>query len=290
MHLSFAKQDEKLDAFSSALEVLQSEFGNMKTCFNSLRTDLDSLIDSSHNLHETNTRNAEVLKETIDSLNVLENVVKEYSNSSDLLSGKIDAMQSDYASCKSVISDLKSNSVVYENNLKALQNKVLRLERISRSYNIELQAIPERKGENLLDIVKALLEKINVSFSDDIIISCSRVGRRKHNSNRPRNVVVTLTSAKLRDTILSAVHRYNKANPTDMLNTIHLRIAGEARPIYVVENLTSVTRNIYMEARKASKTLNYQFVWIRSDKVFMRKNEHSPAIIINSLDKIQKLS
>ncbi|VVC91401.1 unnamed protein product, partial [Leptidea sinapis] len=64
---------------------------------------------------------------------------------------------------------------------------------------------------------------------------------------------------KHRDLILSAVYRYNKTSPKGMLSSLDLGILGERKLIYVAENLSPETKHLHMEARKASRVLNFKY-------------------------------
>ncbi|VVD06109.1 unnamed protein product [Leptidea sinapis] len=289
MHSRLTSQEEKFDAFSNGLNSLQTELADMRKSFQSLRTDLDSVIECSNNIKESNNRNTEVLNDTVNSIGVIQSQIKEHNDSLDFFSKKIEALQVESSSHSYIISDLKNDSSTFDHNFKSLLSKVMQLERISRSHNIEIQAVPERKNENLNTIIKKIFDKISVSLPDDVVISCNRVAKRTV-SDRPRTIVVTLMTPKHRDLILSAVHRYNKANPKDMLCSLDLGIIGERKPIYVAENLSPEAKHLHMEARKASKVLNFKYVWVKFGKVYMRKGEHSPAININSLDKLKSIS
>ncbi|VVC96082.1 unnamed protein product [Leptidea sinapis] len=221
MHSRLNSQKEKFDAFSNGLNCLQTELADMRKSFQSLQNDLDSVIECSNNIKESNNRNTEVLNDTVNSIGVIQSQIKEHNDSLDFISKKIEALQVESSSHSYIISDLKNDSSTFDHNFKSLLSKVMQLERISRSHNIEIQAVPERKNENLNTIIKKIFDKISVSLPDDVVISCNRVAKRTV-SDRPRTIVVTLMTLKHRDLILSAVHRYNKANPKDMLCSLVL--------------------------------------------------------------------
>ncbi|XP_069360038.1 uncharacterized protein [Maniola hyperantus] len=173
--------------------------------------------------------------------------------------------------------------------LAYLQSKVNMLESISRSYNVEIQSVPERKNENILGIVKNLFDKLSLQFSEDSVSFCSRVPKMNNNSNRPRNIVLTLQSPRQRDYVISAVHRYNKLHSADMLNSVDLGINGDKSLIYVAEHLTPECKGVYAAARKFKKEKQYKYVWVKNGKVFLRKNDSSAAIYVKNVDVLSKL-
>ncbi|CAG5056802.1 unnamed protein product [Parnassius apollo] len=77
-----------------------------------------------------------------------------------------------------------------------------------------------------------LCEVINCPIAESDIKSIRRVAKMNPSSDRPRNIIATLHSEHNRDTIISAVRRFNKANKLCPLNSSHMGLAGEKYNIY----------------------------------------------------------
>lgn len=63
----------------------------------------------------------------------------------------------------------------------------------------------------------------------------------------------------------------------------------KSNPIYVNEDLTRETRELFREARKLRRDVGYKFVWVKAGNVFARRNEDSDVIKIKFIKDIEKL-
>lgn len=170
-------------------------------------------------------------------------------------------------------------------------NKTLQiLDKSSRNCNIEIQSVPEKRSENLLNALKKLCEAVNCPFSESDIKSIRRVAKLNPSSDRPRNIIATMHSELHRDTIISAVRRFNKANKSCPLNSSHMGVVGEKCNIYVSEHLSAECKAVHAAARLWTKTNHYKFVWVKYGRVYIRKDEESPAILIRDTNSLSKLS
>ncbi|KAJ0174378.1 hypothetical protein K1T71_010524 [Dendrolimus kikuchii] len=188
------------------------------------------------------------------------------------------------------IKSLEAALLKTQTDLTKLQNRTATIEKISRDLNVEIHQIPESKNENVLGLFKKLCECLQIVISDNDIRACRRVAKMNTASNRPRNILVTLSSPRLRDQLLSATTRFNKSSSDDKLNTIHLGITGERRRIYLCEHLSPEAKELHSSARKFCFEKKYKFVWIRFGQIYIRKDEQSPAFHIKNIDSLNKLS
>lgn len=187
------------------------------------------------------------------------------------------------------IKKLETENLKLQADLVKLNSRLSSMEKMSRGLNIELQAVPESRNENVMSLFKKICETVDVHIDDPCIQACRRVAKMDAKSNRPRNILVTLSSPRLRDTILSSVHRYNKSHPKDPLSTRHLGLPGETRKIYVTEHLSPECKSLYAQTRKIAKEKNYKYVWVKYARIYMRKNDESGHIYVKDLSTLNKL-
>jgi hypothetical protein len=187
------------------------------------------------------------------------------------------------------------NLLEAENNklqieINRLNTRLAGMEKITRNCNIELQAVPERKNENILMLLKKLCQVVRVTVDDAHISACRRVAKLNTASNRPRNIVVTFSSPRVRDMVLSATHRYIKALPSDhgLLST-DLDITGESCKIYVTEHLSPEQKSLHAATKKAARDHGFRYVWLKYGQIYVRKDDSSGAILIKNLDSLAKL-
>lgn len=187
------------------------------------------------------------------------------------------------------IRNLEEDTVRLQSDITKLNGRLSSLEKISRSNNIELHAVPESRNENVVAIFRKLCETINVNIDDASLIACRRVAKMDATSKRPRNILISLSSPRLRDTILSQVTRYNKAHSKEPLSSIHLGIAGETRRVYVAEHLSPECKFLYAQARRVAKEKSYKYVWVRYGRIYVRQNDESGYVYIKDCSSLDKL-
>ncbi|KAJ2937265.1 hypothetical protein O0L34_g19368 [Tuta absoluta] len=162
-----------------------------------------------------------------------------------------------------------------------------------RKSNFELKGVPRKEKETKQDLVAmvlALSESVgcNVNKSDikDILYRI----RSKNPEHRNTPIVVETGSTLLKSDLLKMAKLYNIRNKSNKLCAKHLGFkTQEDTPIYISENLTSKNARLHFLARDLVQSMSYKFVWTSYGKVYVRKNEQSPVILIKSEQQIQQL-
>ena len=183
--------------------------------------------------------------------------------------------------------ELENNRL--QSDLNNLNQRLYSVEKISRSCNIEIQAAPETTNENVLKIFKKLCEIVHAPIEDNHILACRRVAKLNRNTSRPRNILISLPSPRLRDSVLSAIHRFNKTHKDDKLNTKHLDIAGESRPVFVAEHLSPEHKALNASVRKLAKEHKFKYMWVRNGEIFVRRDDNASAIHIKNTESLKKI-
>lgn len=193
-------------------------------------------------------------------------------------------LKEDIVSNSQHITLLETENKSLRNIVNDLNSRICQIEQHARATNLEIQNVPEYRSENLVSIVKQIAAVTDCHLEDSDVQLCTRTAKINKDSRRPRSIVVKFTSQRTRDHFLASTLKYNKKSktPTDKLNTSHLGIGGDKRPVFVVEHLSPVQKSLHAAARTKAKELNYKFVWVRSGKIFMRKTETSEYKLIKS--------
>ncbi|KAJ0175788.1 hypothetical protein K1T71_001384 [Dendrolimus kikuchii] len=187
------------------------------------------------------------------------------------------------------IKALKSENENLKTTMINLENRLSQLEQHARAKNIELQCVPEKNTENLINIITDLGKVIKCDVNEKNIIKCTRVAKLQRDTNRPRSIIVEFVTPRIRDDFIAGVAKYNKNNPTNKLNSSLIGIPGPKTQIFVAEHLSPTNKSLHAAARLKAKQMNYKFIWIKNGRIFTRKNEESPYIWIKDnscLDKI----
>lgn len=162
-----------------------------------------------------------------------------------------------------MIDKIHSENIKLQSNINKLQARLSSIENISRSYNVELQSVPETKSENLMHIFKQLCTTIGSIIADNDVISCRRVAKFDPQLSRPRNILISLSSPRLRDSIISLASRFNKTRTNDeKLNTPHLGLTGATSRIYVTEHISPECKQLYNDAKKLKDLKQYKYSYV----------------------------
>lgn len=227
-----------------------------------------------------------VMKEVNCMINRLENG---FTETTDFLQKGQDDLAKELKLANDKIKALETERSGLQSDIANLDRRLVSIEKTSRSHNIELHMVPEKRNENVLNIIKKLYETVNLTLDMSNICAVRRVAKLDPKSERPRNILITLQSERLRDGLLSAVRRFNRANRSNTLNSVQLGVEGEPRAVYVAEHLSPATKKLHAETRKLAKDLAYKYVWVKYERVYVRKDDNGSAIHIKDINDIKKL-
>lgn len=219
----------------------------------------------------------------------IETVKIDFTSTTDFISAEQENMKLKIAEKDNRIKELESEVSKTQEVICKLQNRITTVEKLSRDMNIEIHEVPESKDEDLVVLFRKLCECLQIVIPDGDIRACRRVAKMNADSKRPRNILVTLSSQRLRDTLLSAATRFNKAHSDDRLCVSHIGISGASTRIYLSEHLSPDTKELHSLSRKFCKDKNYKFVWVRFGQIYIRKDEKSPAILIKNHEKLNSI-
>lgn len=216
--------------------------------------------------------------------------VQELTKAVDHMSSQYDDILKEQENTKEKMKLLETENRSLNVAVDDLKRRVNQMEQYSRSNNVEIQCVPERKNENLLSIITKLCELVNCPTAGQNVSHCSRIAKFDSNSSRPRSIVVQFSSPRFRDELLAGIIKFNKSRRgAEKLNVSHLGIKDSKDPIFVTEHLSPANKDLHAAARLVKKAKNYQFLWVRNGKIFMRKSETSNYILIKDKHTLDKL-
>lgn len=195
---------------------------------------------------------------------------------------------------KKQIERLEIQSKQDRDYITLLEDKIEDLQRNSRKTNIEIKNVPKKLKEDKYDLIKmvaALSKTIGCSISNNDVKDIYRVqakGKKdKSNTNPP--IIVELTSTILRTEFLKMAKSFNIRHK-EKLCAKHLGLTDdEYVPIYTSEQLTAKGTRLHFLARDLVKTRRYRFCWTAYGRVYVRKDENSPVIVIKNESQINFL-
>ena len=185
----------------------------------------------------------------------------------------------------------KMNALTLENQslktqINTLNTRIESMEQYQRANSLEIQGMPESKNENLVDVVKKIGDFIDFKIDENKIDCVHRILSR--NPNLPKPIIVKFNSRIYKENVLGAA-KIKIRSKTDRKGP-GLFLDNSDKPIFINENLSSVKKFLYKNARDLAKTKGFKFVWTRNGNIFLRKNEQSKIILVEDSSVLDKLS
>lgn len=159
------------------------------------------------------------------------------------------------------------------------------LEQYTRRECVEIRGVPQKPEESTNSIVKDMGKAIGVDITDtDISVSHRLPPSKSYKSKKPgpSPIIVKFVRRDTKDAFYQARLKLKEMTSKD------LGFLDEHR-MYISESLSPTNRELFNEAYKLKKDLDYKFLWTSNGRVFLRASEISPVIFINSLDLVKKI-
>lgn len=179
-----------------------------------------------------------------------------------------------------VIDKLTAENASLRDRVADLSSRVDDLEQYSRRNNLEIQGVPQRDNENLLDVLDAVAAHVGCDISRADVDAIHRVPHFDRSNSTPKSIVVRFCRRLGRDSLLAACSRKRKSMPSG--SSPGLRIDGVSDRCFVNEHLTSSNKLLLSRAKSTGKGKGYRFIWTRDCKIFVRKSEGSHVLQIRS--------
>lgn len=177
-----------------------------------------------------------------------------------------------------------------QNQLTELQARLDKLEREcdekdqwSRMNNIEIKGVTLTATENLFDVIKTIGSKINYTVPDTQINFITRVPSWDPKQIKP--IIVCFNNRYVKENFVAAARAYSKTQP---LIAADLGYAGRQK-IFVNDHLSPKYKQLLSKAKTAAKDRNFQYVWVKHSKIFVRMCDTSPVLNIKNEKDLAKI-
>lgn len=235
---------------------------------------ISSMLSAQRSELRTITSN---LKEIQETSHKIENSITFLSNQNEELCKKINL--------------LETQTRKDREHIAVLENKIEDMQRTNRKTCIEIKNVPKKTNETnaeLINMVLNLSRNVNCKIEKSDIKDIFRVqGRKEGKKDNP--IIFEVGSTILRSDFLKSCKSFNIKNK-DKLRAIHLGFTKEENtPVFVSEQLTARAARLFYLARDLSKSKNYKFCWTSFGKVYVRKDESSPVMVIQNEAQVNHL-
>nr|CAH7748265.1 unnamed protein product [Callosobruchus chinensis] len=169
-------------------------------------------------------------------------------------------------------------------DVQNLNERLNDVEQTSRLNNIEVQGIPERANENLVDILKKIGDKIHLEIDPNQIDYIHRTQLNANSKTKIKNIIVRFTRRQMKENFLASVKNLRATTGSPKL-----LLEGLSDAVYVNEHLTLNNKLLYRDARQAARDKHYRFVWTKNGSIFVRKDETSRIMLIKNNVSIENM-
>ncbi|CAG9794185.1 unnamed protein product [Diatraea saccharalis] len=264
MKLLEQKMDSQFHTFSSNLDNKITEIINttlrstILTEFSKINASLDALNNTVMSLRSDNTS----FKESLTSINTrLAEMEKSLSFSNE-------RQETFDKQLQSLQNHMEKNSTLPE-HIQILEVKLAAIEQQARDCNIEIVNLPERRNENLCNIITNLGVIIKQQILPSDIISVHRVPHADQKDSRPKNIIAKLSTRILRDNIIAA------CRSTKNISSEQLGISGSVQRIFINEHLTIQNKRLFRECREKAKLHDYKYVWVKHGVILVATSQRA---------------
>lgn len=179
-----------------------------------------------------------------------------------------------------IIETLKDENKQLKERLDVMETKLDEAEQYSRRNCVEIQGVPVAEND-VIGTVRRVGKAIGMNITDEMIDTCHTL-RKRPNTEGPPGIIVKFVRRIDADDMLA-----KKRGKKD-LSTRHLDLQTD-KPIYINESLTPLKRRLMGMAREVRRSNNYKWLWVRAGKIFMKKEDNSPVILIKCQADLNKL-
>ncbi|OWR49283.1 zinc finger DNA binding protein [Danaus plexippus plexippus] len=173
-----------------------------------------------------------------------------------------------------------------ESSVKSVNERIDNFEQWVRFSNIQINGIPQKKGENLINIVKLLAERSNFKLCPDTDIDfVTRVATKNDlDIKKPKPIIVKMQARYKKDDFLSSLRKLGSIKASD------IGFPGVQNQIYVNDHLSTCNKALLREPKRLSKEKGYVYCWVRNCTIMVRRTDNSPVLHITSEESLKKIS
>lgn len=256
-----------------------------------LESKLDSMLDSKLSVMEISIvqRVTTSIKQEFSA--AIRKIKEEFTETTDFLQAEQSDLKMKLEEANKKIQMLEGDKLKLDHDVLALGKRLNTLEKASRSCNVEIHAVPEKRGENVVALIKNLSVAVGLPISDTDICAVRRIAKLNPSSSRPRNILLTLPSSRHCDNLIAAFKNFNKKKPDDRLNTSHIGFPGQADKIFIVEHMSPDMKYLHAAARRVASEKHYKYVWVKFGRVYMKKGDgiNDVAIYVKDISFLNQL-
>lgn len=242
-------------------------------------------LDQVTNIVKTAVRDAvadfkQMLVDLKNEVSTLKESVKFISDKYEIVTKKMDDINRELK----VIPNMKHDIANIDNKIKQIQHEFELRDQWARRSNLEIIGIPEKKGENLINVISKLAQFADAKLNPDTEIDfITRVAPVDKSVKKAKPIIVRFISRYRKDEFLAKVRSIKEFRASD------IGFSQDSSRLYFNDHLTKNNKLLLQNVTKTVKDKLYKYVWVRNCTIMVRKNDTSPVIHISSPDDLKKI-
>uniref|UniRef100_A0A0K8ST40 Zinc finger PHD-type domain-containing protein n=1 Tax=Lygus hesperus TaxID=30085 RepID=A0A0K8ST40_LYGHE len=221
---------------------------------------------------------------------ILDGKLDSVGHSMGFFEDQFEDMKKDLSSLRATVEEIVTESgTLHEEHqelkgtVRYLTDKLNDLDQYLLSTTLEVKGIPQRKKENLHEILKTLARKIKAPFEDRDVESVSRIRSSTKSSATDSNsskIVIKFSNTAIRNMWLKQMKVNRNIKAKD------LNINFPETEIFINERLTAANDRLFWHVRKFARQHQYKFAWTVDGRMFLRKDSSAKPIRIFDFNQL----
>lgn len=165
------------------------------------------------------------------------------------------------------------------------------LEAYSYRFNIKIVGLPsdnQQGNESALQTAELciqLFRALNAEVTINDIDTAHRVPPRNKMATHPAPIICKFVRRLAKDEVMEKWKNRSTLSAEDL----GLQHDNDISRLGLYDHLTPKNQELFFEARKLKKELNYQYCWVKNGTIMLRESPASPIYKIRSLGDINKM-
>lgn len=193
---------------------------------------------------------------------------------------KFDEMQRENGNLRKLLREGEAERVEMRERLERLESIVESIEVEKIENNVIITGVERQSGsEKARDVVMKIFKKVLKDVREESVVKAYRMNDRRENSP----LIVQLERKEQKVELLKARREMGS------ITTIECSLKGKTSHIYINEQLTPYTNDLFYKARGVKREKKYQHLWTRDGKIYIRKDDNSERIRIRNKPDLGRL-
>lgn len=194
------------------------------------------------------------------------------------------------------VKNVEQKMVLVEKRLDKSEMENRELKTRLRNMEIEIHEVEQRKNNNIIEISGINNKDILPQVAVNTILETAGYARgeietrvtkvTKLVGEKKQEKTVLLVQFKSEDERNKVLTKFRKEKIYDKLEK---KINNDGSSIYIGESLTPYYKRLFYEANKIKKDKEYQYLWIKSGVIRIRKDANSTIMKLSCMDDIGRL-